>query len=172
MLTHLASAQHGHGNSHYMELLKMFKKLLTALCASVVVFSLAGCGDKEETKTFKANINGVEMSLTYTYSGDKVIKQTAENKIAYSSIGAKNKEEAQTVLGPIGQKYQGVEGVEEKINYEDTYAEETVKIDYTKADTAKLKELMGAMSTGDVSKGVSMKQSQALLEAQGFKEVK
>ncbi|SUB70454.1 Uncharacterized lipoprotein yehR precursor [Pluralibacter gergoviae] len=76
------------------------------------------------------------------------------------------------MLGPIGQKYQGVDGVEEKINYEDTYAEETVKIDYTKADTAKLKELMGAMSTGDVSKGVSMKQSQALLEAQGFKEVK
>lgn len=150
----------------------MFKKLLTALCASVVIFSLAGCGDKEESKTFNANINGVEMSLTYTYSGDKVTKQTAQNKIAYSSIGAKTKEEAQKVLGPISDKYQGVEGVEEKLTYKDTYAEESVSIDYKKADTAKLQQLMGAMSTGDVSKGVSMKQSQALLEAQGFKEVK
>lgn len=150
----------------------MFKKLLTTLCASAVIFSLAGCGDKEETKTFKADINGVEMSLTYTYSGDKVLKQTAENKIAYSSLGATNEEQAKTVLGPISQKYQGVEGVDEEISYKDTYAEETVKIDYSKADSAKLQQLLGAMSTGDVSKGVSMKQSQALLEAQGFKEVK
>lgn len=43
------------------------QKLVSLAVASVVVFSLAGCGDKEETKTFNANLNGffrISPSLT------------------------------------------------------------------------------------------------------------
>lgn len=150
----------------------LFKRIFTAVAATVLLFSLAGCGDKEESKTFKANINGVDISLTYTYQGDKVIKQTALNKISYATIGAKSKEDAEKVLGVLSAKYQNITGVEEKLNYQDTYAEETLTVDYSKADPKALQTLLGTLSAGDVSKGVSMKQSQTLLEAQGFKEVK
>ncbi|HFY8629441.1 TPA: hypothetical protein ACIINH_004137, partial [Salmonella enterica subsp. enterica serovar Typhimurium] len=34
--------------------MKISGKLLSAALASVLVFSLAGCGDKEESKTFNA----------------------------------------------------------------------------------------------------------------------
>lgn len=51
--------------------MKISGKLLSAALASVLVFSLAGCGDKEESKTFNANLAGTEISITYTYKGDK-----------------------------------------------------------------------------------------------------
>ncbi|SUI14475.1 lipoprotein [Salmonella enterica subsp. enterica serovar Enteritidis] len=38
--------------------MKISGKLLSTALASVLVFSLAGCGDKEESKTFNANLAG------------------------------------------------------------------------------------------------------------------
>jgi len=147
-------------------------KLLSVGVASVLVFSLAGCGDKEETKTFNANINGADIKITYTYEGDKVLKQTSENKINYSTIGAKNKEEAEKILEPLSAKYKDIKGVDEKITYNDTWAEESVTVDMEKVDFKALQNVSGSMVTGDTSKGVSMKQTETMLESAGFKEVK
>ena len=152
--------------------MKVSSKLLSIAVASVLVFSLAGCGDKEESKTFSANLNGNEISMTYTYTGDKVIKQTSQSKILYASVGAKTKEDAEKILGQLSAKYQSIAGVEEKLTYQDTYAEESVTVDMEKVDFKALQGAMGAMVSGDTSKGVSMKQTQTVLEAAGFKEVK
>lgn len=54
--------------------MKAFNKLFSLVVASVLVFSLAGCGDKEESKKFSANLNGTEIAITYVYKGDKVLK--------------------------------------------------------------------------------------------------
>jgi len=152
--------------------MKALNKLLSVAFASALVVSLAGCGDKEETKTFNANINGADIKITYTYEGDKVLKQTSENKINYSTIGAKNKEEAARVLDPLSAKYKNIQGVNEKLDYKDTWAEETVTVDMEKVDFKALQSVSGSMVTGDTSKGVSMKQTQTMLESAGFKEVK
>lgn len=40
--------------------MKAFNKLFSLVVASVLVFSLAGCGDKEESKKFSANLNGTD----------------------------------------------------------------------------------------------------------------
>lgn len=53
--------------------MKAFNKLFSLVVASVLVFSLAGCGDKEESKKFSANLNGTEIAITYVYKGDKVL---------------------------------------------------------------------------------------------------
>ncbi len=105
--------------------MKISGKLLSAALASVLVFSLAGCGDKEESKTFNANLAGTEISITYTYKGDKIIKQTSESKISYATVGAKTKEDAAKILDPLSAKYKNIAGVEEKLTYEDTYARKT-----------------------------------------------
>ncbi|EFH9085371.1 hypothetical protein GFB07_12295 [Escherichia coli] len=152
--------------------MKAFNKLFSMAVASVLVFFLAGCGDKEETKKFTANLNGSEIAVTYTYKGDKVLKQTSENKIMYSSINAANKEEAAKILDPISAKYKNLVGVEEKLTYKDSWAEETVSVDMEKVDLKELQKAAGTMISGDTSKGISMKQSQKVLEAAGFKEVK
>ena len=44
--------------------MKAFNKLFSLVVASVLVFSLAGCGDKEESKKFSANLNGTEIAIT------------------------------------------------------------------------------------------------------------
>ena len=152
--------------------MKVSSKLLSIAAASVLVFSLAGCGDKEESKTFSANFNGNEISMTYTYTGDKVIKQTSQSKIQYASVGAKTKEDAEKILGQLSAKYQSIGSVEEKLTYQDTYAKESVTVDMEKVDIKAQKSAKGAMVSGDTSKGVSMKQSQAWMEAAGFKEEK
>lgn len=112
--------------------MKISGKLLSAALASVLVFSLAGCGDKEESKTFNANLAGTEISITYTYKGDKIIKQTSESKISYATVGAKTKEDAAKILDPLSAKYKNIAGVEEKLTYEDTYAQENVSVDMEK----------------------------------------
>ncbi|WP_437887532.1 YehR family lipoprotein [Phytobacter sp. V91] len=152
--------------------MKALNKFLSVVLASILVFALAGCGDKEETKTFKADINGTEISMTYTYQGDKVLRQDSQSKINYASIGVKTKEDAAKILDPLSAKFQNVAGVEEKLTYQDTYAEETVSVDMEKVDFKALQGLMGTMVSGDTSKGISMKQSQTMLESAGFKEVK
>lgn len=43
--------------------MKISGKLLSAALSSVLVFSLAGCGDKEESKTFNANLGGQKFQL-------------------------------------------------------------------------------------------------------------
>ncbi|EEI2877122.1 YehR family lipoprotein [Salmonella enterica] len=154
--------------------MKISGKLLSAALASVLVFSLAGCGDKEESKTFNANLAGTEISITYTYKGDKIIKQTSESKISYATVGAKTKEDAAKILDPLSAKYKNIAGVEEKLTYEDTYAQENVSVDMekVKVDFKALQQISGTMVSGDTSKGISMKQTQTLLEAAGFKEAK
>ncbi|EHA0676643.1 TPA: YehR family lipoprotein [Salmonella enterica] len=152
--------------------MKISGKLLSAALASVLVFSLAGCGDKEESKTFNANLAGTEISITYTYKGDKIIKQTSESKISYATVGAKTEEDAAKILDPLSAKYKNIAGVEEKLTYEDTYAQENVSVDMEKVDFKALQGISGTMVSGDTSKGISMKQTQTLLEAAGFKEAK
>ena len=73
--------------------MKFNRKMASVLAVSVLLAALAGCDNKkEETKTFALNTNGVELSFTYHYDGDKVLRQDADNTIPYKSIGAENKE--------------------------------------------------------------------------------
>lgn len=152
--------------------MKALQKLFTVAVASILVFSLAGCGDKEETKKFNANLNGADITISYTYKGDKVLKQASESKISYASVGATNKEDAAKVFDALSAKYQNIAGVEEKLTYADTYAQENVTIDMEKVDIKALQGISGMKLSANADKNVSMKQMQTIMEAAGFKEVK
>ena len=152
--------------------MNIFKKLLAIALTTLMLLVLSGCGDKEESKTFNWTDGKTEISLTYYYKDDVVTRQTAKNKIDYAAMGIANKEQAMQRLGPISEKYKAITGVTEDIDYQDTYATETMNVDYSKADRNALQQLQGAAFTGDVKDGVSMSKSQQLLESRGFKEVK
>ncbi|SFU04496.1 Uncharacterized lipoprotein YehR, DUF1307 family [Kosakonia arachidis] len=148
------------------------RHLFAALFAFILLLSLSGCEEKEQSKTFSWSAPGTELTLTYYYKDDKVLRQTAKNKIDYSAIGASNKEEAMKVLGPISQKYQSVKGIKESVDYQQTYAQETLDVDYSAVNFADLNTLQGTAFTGTAQDGISMQKSEALLKAKGFKEVK
>ena len=59
--------------------MKAFNKLFSLVVASVLVFSLAGCGDKEESKKFSANLNGTEIAITYVYTKPEPSGQNLTN---------------------------------------------------------------------------------------------
>lgn len=115
----------------------------------------------------------MEISITYTYKGDKVLKQTSESKINYASIGATDKESAAKVLDALSAKYKNIAGIEEKLTYSDTYAQENVTIDMEKVDFKALQGISGInISADDAAKGITMKQMETIMTAAGFKEVK
>ncbi|MBC2039005.1 YehR family lipoprotein [Listeria marthii] len=152
--------------------MKMLKKGTMALFVMVMAVMLVACGGKEETKTYELSQNGSTTKMTYTYVKDKVTIQTTENEMTYSALGFKNKEEAEKALKESSDKFQGVEGVKESIEYKDDKAIETLEIDYEKADAKELTKLPGFAASGDIEKGISMEESAKMLESQGFKEAK
>jgi len=152
--------------------MNILKKLGALVFTAFVIVALSGCGDKEESKTFTWSDGKTDLSLTYYYKNDVVLRQTAKNTLHYAGLGVANKEEAMQRLGPISEKYKEIKGVEESLEYGDTSATETLTVDYSKVDRDALQKIQGAEFTGDVKEGVSMSKSEALLKSRGFKEVK
>ncbi|EHM7943817.1 YehR family lipoprotein [Listeria monocytogenes] len=151
--------------------MKMLKKGTTVLFVMIMAVMLVACGDKEETKTYSLSQNGVDSKLTYTYKGDKVTKQTAENTMSYASLGVASKEDAEKMLKATSDKFQGIDGLKENIEYKDDKAIETLEVDYTKISSEDMNKIPGMSSNGDTSKGISMEESAKMLESQGYKEV-
>lgn len=151
--------------------MNILKKFTAILFTSLLVIALSGCGEKEESKTFTWTDGKTDLSLTYYYKNDVVLRQTAKNTLHYAGLGVANKEQAMQRLGPISEKYKSIKGVEESLDYQDTYATETLTVDYTTVDRDALQQVQGAEFTGDVKEGISMSKSEQLLLSKGFKEV-
>ncbi|EBF5116848.1 DUF1307 domain-containing protein [Listeria monocytogenes] len=151
--------------------MKMLKKGTAVLFVMVMAMMLVACGGKEETRTFTLSQNGVESKLVYTYKGDEVTKQTAENTMSYTALSVSSKEDAEKLLKETSDKFQNIDGLKEKIEYKDDKAIETIEVDYTKIASEDMNKIPG-MASGDASKGISMKESAKLLESQGYKENK
>ena len=141
------------------------KRILTILSAILLIF-LAGCSSKDGSKTYVLEKSGVKTEITVYYESDKVTKQTTVNTMDYEKM-AVTKDELKDVAMPVSEKYQGIDGVEQKIVFDDNKAVETLTIDYTKVDLKKLKDLPGMDIDTDVE-SVSLKDTEESLLSQGF----
>ena len=141
------------------------KRILTILSAVLLIF-LAGCSSKDGSKTYILEKSGVKTEITVYYESDKVTKQTTVNTMNYEKM-AVTKDELKDVAMPVSEKYQGIDGVEQKIVFDDDKAVETLTIDYTKVDLKKLKDLPGMDIDTDVE-SVSLKDTEESLLSQGF----
>ena len=137
------------------------KKILSILAAILLIF-VPGCSTKEQSTTYVLEKNGVKIELTYYHDGDKVLRQTANNTMNYKEMGA-TKEKLKEALEPMAKQYQGVEGLEEKIDFQDDKAVETLSIDYKK----ELKNIPGILIDSTTS-DISLKKSEENLLSQGF----
>lgn len=141
------------------------KRILTILSAILLIF-VAGCSSKNGSKTYVLEKSGVKTEITVYYEGDKVTKQTTIDTMNYEQM-AVTKDEFKDMAMPISEKYQGIDGVEQKIVFDDDKAVETLTIDYTKVDLKKLKDLPGMDIDSDVE-SVSLKNTEESLLSQGF----
>ncbi|MBO0486220.1 DUF1307 domain-containing protein [Vagococcus fluvialis] len=67
--------------------------------------------------------------------------------------------------------YNDIEGIEHSIKYEEKEAIEEITVDYDKLDYNKAKTVPGIDVSGDTKKGVSLKASEKLLEANGYTKI-
>lgn len=139
--------------------------------AQTFVQNIATNQEPEEIQNYTGSIRGVEIKLAYYYKGDIILRQSSENKIIYSRMGAQNKEEAQKMLQQISEAYQKTQGVTERVDYQDSYAVEYVTIDYTKASIRDLCKLPGTSITDCSAQYISMIRSQKLLESSEFQKI-
>ncbi len=150
----------------------MKKKGIGFLLILSMVLILAACGSKDaEKRVFEAETMGITTTITYYHEDDKVVKQTAENVVPYANLGISSEEEAKEIFDPEAEKFQGIDGIKQKITYSDSEAVETLEVDYENLDFDKASELPGMMFDGDAKEnGVSMGKSADMLLEQRFEE--
>ena len=119
-----------------------------------------------EVSKFYTEANGVKLEVIYYHKGDKVLKQTAYNIMNYKQMGV-TKAEFIEYDKPIIEKYKGIEGVEQKVDFQDDAAYETITVDYTKVDKNKLIGLPGT-SVDTTTSDVSFKKAENYLLDQGY----
>lgn len=150
----------------------MKKKGIGLLVILSIVCVLAACGSKEvEERVFELEEMGIVTTMTYTYQGDKVLKQKAENIIPYASLGVTSQEEAEEILDPQVEELQGIDGVSEEVEYKEGEALETLEIDYENLDHDKIEKIPGLNISGNIKNGISMEKSAEALLNQGYEEV-
>lgn len=132
---------------------------------------LVACGSKEETVTLEGEENGAVSTITYKAEGDKVTEQSTKNELPYEVMGVSNAEEAEALLADTVAGFEGIEGLTYEMDYQDDVAVEQLTVDYEKADMDEISNLMGSSFEGDVSEGISLKNSVEMLKEQGFEEV-
>ena len=143
------------------------KKILQIISVFLLVF-LVGCSEKEGSKVYVKKQPGVQMEITLYYKGDVVTRQTAKNIITYSELGL-TKEAFKKQAEKLGEKFKGIKGLEDKVDYQDNVAIETVTVDYS---IANVHELSGLPGVGLGNEKVSLKKTEEKLIEERFDEKK
>ena len=154
---------------------RYLKPLLVGFVAVFSLITLIACGSQEKKISFQRIDQNLQydLRLTYYYKGDIVTKQTTNSFWSYKTLGATKKEDVKDRIDKASQMYQNIEGIKEKVTYEEKGVKETVEINFNKVDFDKLATLPGMYTDKNTrkSKKVSMKASKELLTSKGFKEV-
>ena len=154
---------------------RYLKQLLVGFVTVFSLITLIACGSQEKKMSFQRIDQNLQydLRLTYYYKGDIVTKQTTNSFWSYKTLGATKKEDVKDRIDKASQMYQNIEGIKEKVTYEEKGVKETVEINFNKVDFDKLVNLPGMYTDKNTrkSKKVSMKASKKFLTSKGFKEI-
>ena len=125
---------------------------------------------------FKEDAADIRLTYYHLRGSDRVTKQVSESQLTYSALKVADAAAAKEKIADEAQKYQGITGVKESIEYKDTYLIEKVSVDYTKANlnelAKKLPEIKLDTPSGRKATYISLKKSEQLLKKQGYQKVK
>lgn len=143
------------------------KKLTGLMSILLLAVILTACGSA--TKSFVIEQDGISVTTTYTHKGDTVTAQSTETTMSYEAVGIESKEEAESLDEELIEEFKDTNGVEMITNYKDKEATVTIKLDYTKISKEDFKKLTGEDFDGDLSKDVSLEETEKNMEKAGFK---
>ncbi|MCJ1657319.1 DUF1307 domain-containing protein (plasmid) [Staphylococcus sp. NRL 16/872] len=148
------------------------KKIIGLVASIVILITLSACGN-EKNKTFVGKQSNVKVEVTYTYKGDKIIKQKYVSTLKYSDFGINDDTSKKRVKEKIenqSEKMQDVKGVKESIKESDGGFVETINVDFEKAEIDTLKSKGIVNIAGNTGTSISMKKTEKKMKENGFKE--
>ena len=113
---------------------RYLKQLLVGFVTVFSLITLIACGSQEKKMSFQRIDQNLQydLRLTYYYKGDIVTKQTTNSFWSYKTLGATKKEDVKDRIDKASQMYQNIEGIKEKVTYEEKGVKETVEINFNK----------------------------------------
>ena len=148
------------------------KKIIGLVASIVILITLSACGN-EKTKTFVGKQSNVKVEVTYTYKGDKIIKQKSVNTLKYSDFGISDdasKKKVKEAIERQSEKMQDVKGVKDSTKENEEGFIETLDVDFKKADIDTLKSKGIVNIAGNSGSSISMKKTEKKMKENGFKE--
>ncbi len=155
------------------------KKALLGVLAVFATVLLVAChaskNNASQTADFqKLTAGKSDYRIHLVYQDDKVSKIVSTSTVLYSTIHADSADVAKQEMEQKGaSKYDGIKGVEHKIDYQDDRLVEKVSVDVSKVDLNANASLLGIVGkeNGRLDH-ISFQQSQQNIKAQGYTEVK
>lgn len=125
---------------------------------------------EEQSKTFVLEEEGFVNELVYYYIDDEVQRQTSESDITYEALGVENETQAKELLEQESPDYEGVDGVEHRIEFGGEGVIETLEVDYTVADISEVSDLEGSEfdEEAEDAQFISMEQSEEQVLNAGY----
>ena len=151
--------------------MKVSRLITTALAVVFFAVTLAGCDNKENSRTFTNVSKGEGITFTYYFEGDTIVRQDTESKIAYSTMKATTETEARKAIEPMVAHYAGIKGATYSADYQQDAVVLRASVDFSQVTDSDLCRLQGKVA-GCEKPSLSMSESTEHRLAQGFIEVK
>ncbi|MDO4668012.1 MAG: DUF1307 domain-containing protein [Streptococcus sp.] len=149
-----------------------FKLFLYSLTSLMIIITLTACSGAHKKAYYQriSKEDKIDSRITLEYSGDKLLKNTAENIVYYDSS---SKELIEENLKEYSKSISGIKGVVHKIEYKDGYIKEKLSVDYSKTDIKELQEKgLIAIQNDQKIKYISLKETVNDLKKSKYSEVK
>lgn len=143
------------------------------LCVILALLLLTACSSNKmvETKMTGNLTQGISSEITFfaEEGSDIAQKQTAKNIVDYKAANL-TKEEVESILNPMKEQYENLEGVTYSLDIQDDKTIEILEVDFDKLDFEKAKDIPGFLFDDTNSRKVSLEKTIEKLEEYGFKK--
>lgn len=124
-----------------------------------------------DSDTYVLEFNGLKSEIVLYHENDKVYAQTLLTEGPYSSFGVSSKEEAEELMGPLVEQYQGIDGLTHKLTLGEDSLTESLTLDYKVVDFDEIAGKAGMLYDENAKEnGVGFKATEQSLLDLGFKK--
>lgn len=154
--------------------MKRMKRTLVGLLALGMAFSMTACGGKEQTVTYRGEMeeSGLKATdtMTFTAKGDTVQKMEEVIVFDISSYDDTVKEQLNSVYEELAGQYNEIDGASCEMSADNDSITLNIDVDTTGDAVKKLTE-KGLLDMDGGSGKISLKASGASLESSGYEKV-
>ncbi|GGP12231.1 DUF1307 domain-containing protein [Oceanobacillus neutriphilus] len=149
---------------------KKYFKMAGFVLLLISFITLAACGSNQETVTYKLEKGDNSIEVTLVADDEEIIEQSSTSITSYDSIrGVESKEDAEALITPTAEPLQGIDGLDYNLDFQDDHFIETIKVDFSIADTADLPGLNELLENEEGN--LNLEDAVKSLEEQGFEKV-